>query len=195
MSGFRLFCFKQFFKVHVFCLVMMVIFRLFIGVSLGFTLWFALVISAVASCGYVLLKPYMVTTDTYAVMAVSSCFSLSIIAGHFLWIAIGIDLNNILYFLGAMLIFSCLIIAGMSYKNRKRKKVRQKGDIIKYLRVLGWSLLGFLFFYQLVLSYLLRPNFLTVLALAISHFNLLLIIWTYFDLGRLYGGKQRENLL
>ena len=195
MSGFRLFCFKQFFKVHIFCLAMMVIFRMFMSVSLGFTLWIAMVISALASIGYLFLKPFMVTRDIYTIMAISSCISLSIIAGHFLWIALAIDFMNMVWFLVAMLVFSVLIAAGLKYsgsrKKRKRKKPRKKDDWLKYLRIIGWGFLGFLFFYQLVLSYLLRPNFLTVMALAISHFNLLLCIWTYFDIGRLYGGKKR----
>jgi uncharacterized membrane protein len=170
---------------------------MFMGVRLGFTLWVALIISAVASCGYLLLKPFLITRDTYAVMAVASCVSLSIVAGHFLWIALGIDLVNMVWFLIAMLIFSVLIAVGLKYngsrKKRKRKKPRKKDDWLKYLRIVGWGFLGFLFFYQLVLSYLLRPNFLTVMALAISHFNLLLIIWTYFDIGRLYGNSSKNR--
>ena len=193
MSGFRLFCFKQFFKVHVFCLVMMVIFRLFMNVNLGFTLWIAMVISVLFSSYYLLTKSFMITRDTYALMAIASCVSLSIIAGHFLWIAIGVDLMNMIYFLMAMVVFAiCITISVQFKRSKKKKKNRKQFDLIKFLRIIGWSFFGFLFFYQLVLSYLLRPNFLTVMALAISHFNLLLIIWTYFDIGRLYSSKTQS---
>jgi len=172
---------------------MMVIFRLFMNVNLGFTLWIAMVISVLFSSYYLLTKSFMITRDTYALMAIASCVSLSIIAGHFLWIAIGVDLMNMIYFLMAMVVFAiCITISVQFKRSKKKKKNRKQFDLIKFLRIIGWSFFGFLFFYQLVLSYLLRPNFLTVMALAISHFNLLLIIWTYFDIGRLYSSKTQS---
>ena len=196
MSSFRLFCFKQYFKIHLFCLLMMVVFRLFMHVQLGITLWLALIVSTVASSCYLFLKPFMITRDTYTIMALTSCFSLSIIALRFLWIALAIDLINMLYFVIAMVIFALIISFSIKFKGlRKKKKKLTQQALIKYGRIVGWGFLGFLFFYQLVLSYLLRPNFLTVMALSVSHLNLLLIIWTYFDLGRLYSSKSRKNVI
>jgi len=193
MSGFRLFCFKQFFKVHIFCLAMMVVFRMFMGVSLGLMLWIALIVSTAASWCYLSTKPHQLTKDTYAVMAVASCFSLSIIAGRFLWIALSIDWGNLMFFLIAMVVLAVIVVGAtrvaQSRKKRKRKRIRTQKNAITYLRLVSWGFFGFLFFYQLILSFLLRPNFLTVMALSISHFNLLLIIWTYFDIGRLYSSK------
>jgi len=191
MSGFRLFCFKQFFKVHLFCLLMMAIFRLFMNVNLGFLLWIVLIISTLCSGIYMLYKPFMITKDVYAMMAISSCISLSIIAQRFLWIALRIDLVNIMYFLLSILIYGGIVMGVTKLKGRKkRRRHRQKIEMIKRLRYLGWGFLLFLFFYQLILSYLLRPNFLTVLALSVSHLNLLLIIWTYFDVRKLYEMKK-----
>ena len=187
MSGFRLFCFKQFFKIHLFCLLMMVVFRLFMNVNLGFFLWVVLIVSAFFSVVHLCLKPYMITKDIYAMMAISSCVSFSIIAHRFLWIALRIDLFNMMYFFLSMLIFAAIVMIVRGRKKKKRAPQRREVDIVKYLRYLGWGFLLFLFFYQLILSYLLRPNFLTVLALSVSHTNLLLIIWTYFDVKRLYG--------
>jgi len=195
MSGFRLFCFKQFFKVHIFCLAMMVIFRLFMNVNLGFTLWIALVISALSSCGYLLLKPFMITRDIYTIMAITSCISLSIIAGHFLWIALSIDWGNLMFFLAAMIVFAVIVLVSSKILRKRKNKKRTKTDYFIYLRIVSWGFLGFLFFYQVILSFLLRPNFLTVMALAISHFNLLLIIWTYFDLGRMYDSSKTRKVV
>jgi len=200
MSGFRLFCFKQFFKVHVFCLLMMAVFRLFMNVNLGFMLWIVLLVSTVSSGIYLFQKPYTITKDVYALMAISSCISLSLIAQRFLWIALRIDLINMMHFLFSMVIFA-LIVGGISHlKGQKKRRyhryqshhrrVGKKVDWFKRLRYVGWSFLLFLFFYQIVLSYLLRPNFLTVMALSISHGNLLLIIWTYFDVRKLYERKR-----
>lgn len=194
MSGFRLFCFKQFFKIHVFCLLMMATFRLFMNVQLGFMLWIVLLVSTIGSGMYLFQKPYTITKDTYAMMAISSCISLSLIAQRFLWIALRIDLINMMYFLFSMIIFA-IIVAGVlrlrgHKKRRYQRHLRKRVDWFKRLRYLGWGFLLFLFFYQLVLSYLLRPNFLTVMALSISHGNLLLIIWTYFDVKSLYERKR-----
>jgi len=188
MSGFRLFCFNQFFKVHLFCLLMMVIFRLFMGVRLGFLLWIVLIVSTICSGIYLCLKPYMITKDIYAIMAICSCFSFSIIAQRFLWIALRIDLANIMYFLLSMSVFATVIMV-VKKRKRKKRKVKKEVHVATYIRYLAWGFLLFLFFYQLILSYLLRPNFLTVLALSVSHLNLLLIIWTYFDVRKLYRGK------
>ena len=194
MSGFRLFCFKQFFKVHVFCLLMMMIFKFFMNVNLGLLLWTVVVISTICIGIYLFFKPQRITKDIYAIMAVSSCISLSIIAQRFLWIALRIDLVNMMYFFLAMLIFAAVIAVSLRLGGwqRKRKNRRKKVSLIKCLRYLGWGLLLFLFFYQLVLSYMLRPNFLTVMALTISHINLLLIIWTYFDVKKLYAQRGRK---
>ena len=196
MSGFRLFCFKQFFKVHLFCLLMMVVFRLFMNVNLGFLLWIALLISTSCSVIYLFLEPYMITKDIYAMMAISSCISFSIIAVSFLWIALRIDLVNMMYFLFSMLVFAAIVAVvkkdGRKSRKKGRGRRRRKVDIVKTMRYLGWGFLLFLFFYQLILSYLLRPNFLTVLALSVSHLNLLLIIWTYFDVKKLYGMKKQK---
>lgn len=190
MSGFRLFCFKQFFKVHVFCLLMMAVFRLLMNVNLGFLLWIALFVSSFSSGLYLLQKPYTITKDTYAILAISSCVSLSIIAQRFLLIALRIDLMNMMYFLLSIVIFGLIVAWQMHSKDqRKQKRHRKKVDWLKRLRYIGWGFLLFLFFYQLVLSYVLRPNFLTVMALSISHGNLLLIIWTYFDVKRLYASR------
>jgi len=170
---------------------MMVIFRLFMDVNLGFLLWMVLVLSTLCSGVYLCLKPYMVTKDIYALMAISSCFSFSIIALRFLWIALRIDLVNMMYFLFSMLVFAMIIVIVKKRRRKggKKRRVRQKVDATKYIRYLAWGFLLFLFFYQLILSYLLRPNFLTVLALSVSHLNLLLIIWTYFDVKKLYEMK------
>jgi len=176
---------------------MMAFFRLFMNVNLGFMLWIAPLISTFSSGLYLLQKPYTVTKDTYAILAVSSCISLSIIAQRFLWIALRIDLINMMYFLLSIVIFGLIVAWNLHRKDqRKRKSYRKKVDWLKRLRYIGWGFLMFLFFYQLVLSYLLRPNFLTVMALSISHGNLLLIMWTYFDVKHLYapryGSKRRK---
>ena len=194
MSGFRLFCFKQFFKVHIFCLLMTAVFRLFMNVNLGFMLWLVLFVSTFSSGLYLLQRPYTITKDTYAILAVSACVSMSIIAQRFLWIALRIDLINMMYFLLSMLIFALIVVGKRHLANQKkhryyRYRTQRKVDWLKRLRYIGWIFLLFLFFYQLILSYLLRPNFLTVMALSISHGNLLLIIWTYFDIKRLYAPK------
>jgi len=191
MSGFRLFCFKQFFKVHIFCLLMMVVFRLFMNVNLGFLLVVALIVSTLSSGLYLLYKPFMVTKDIYAIMAISSCISLSIIAQRFLWIALRIDLLNMMYFFLSLLIFAGIVVICVKFDDRrKRRKFKRKINVVKGMRYFGWGVLLFLFFYQLILSYLLRPNFLTVMALSVSHVNLLLIIWTYFDVRKLYAPRR-----
>ena len=187
MSRFRLFCFKQFFKVHFFCMMMLAVFRLFMGVHLGVVLGVSFGVSVVGSLSYLLIKPYQLTRKIYSAMAISASLSLTIVSCKFLWIALAIDFINMIYFLIAMVVFSVLITLGARYfEKRKKRKRKTSVDLIKFFRILGWCFFAFLFFYQLVLSYLLRPNFLTVLALSISHFNLVLIIWTYFDVGRLY---------
>ena len=187
MSAFRLFCFKQFFKVHIFCLLMLVVFRIFMNMNFNFFLWVVFILSTLCSGIYLLMKPFMVTRDIYAIMAVLSCISLSIIARRFLWVALRIDLINMMYFFLSMLIFAVIIAIGMKLGGRRRsKKYKNAKARIKKLRYVGWFFLLFLFFYQLILSYLLRPNFLTVMALTISHVNLLLVMWTYFDVRRLY---------
>lgn len=190
MSGLRQFAFKQYLKVHIFCLLMMVIFRIFMNIQMGFMLWVVLILSTLGIISYSLTKPFMLSKEIYAVMAVTSCISLSIIVQRFLWIALRIDLRNMLYFFLSMLIFASIVTLSFCVKGRNKKKqhrsVREK---IKRLRYTGWVFLLFLFFYQLILSYLLRPNFLTVLALTVSHVNLVLIIWTYFDVKRMYVSK------
>lgn len=187
MSAFRLFCFKQFFKVHIFCLLMLVVFRIFMNMNFNFFLWVVFILSTLCSGIYLLMKPFMVTRDIYAITAVLSCISLSIIARRFLWVALRIDLINMMYFFLSMLVFAVIIAIGMKFGGRRRsKKYKNAKARIKKLRYIGWFFLLFLFFYQLILSYLLRPNFLTVMALTISHVNLLLVMWTYFDVRRLY---------
>ena len=191
MSAFRLFCFKQFFKVHVFCLLMLVLFRFFMNVNFGLMLGIVFIFSTLCSGIYLLVKPFMVTRDIYAIMAILSCASLSIIAQRFLWVALRIDLINMVYFFLSMLIFAVIVAGGqVLLGRRRRKKKRSARSGIKRLRYVGWCFLLFIFFYQLVLSYLLRPNFLTVMALAISHANLGLIMWTYFDMRRLYRNEE-----
>jgi len=185
MSVFRLFCFKQFFKVHVFCLAMLVIFRLVMNINFGVMQSVVLLFSTLCSGVYLFLKPFMITKDIYALMAILSCTSLSMITWRLLLVALGIDFVNMMYFFLSMLIFT-LIIVGSQTLWQKRRKRRPLKKRLKNLRYLGWGFMVFLFLYQLVLSYLLRPNFLTVMALTISHANLLLMIWTYFDLKRLY---------
>ena len=191
MSKFRLFCFKQFYKVHIFCLLMMVVFRLFMNVNWGLLLWVVIIISTFCIGIYLFHKPIMVTKDVYAVMAISSCISLSIIAQRFLFTALRIDIVNMLYFFLSMIAFAAIVLGIMKITGwRRRRGIRRKIGFIKFMRYLGWGFLVFLFFYQIVLSYLLRPNFLTVMALSVSHANLLLIIWTYFDVRRLYRRKR-----
>ena len=198
MSRFRLFCFKQFCKVHVFCLLMMLVFRIFMNVNLGFILWIVAIISTLCIGiylfykPYMIKKPYMITKDIYAIMAISSCLCLSFIAQRFLFIALGIDLTNMVHFFLLMLIFAGIVAGSMKLIGwRKKHGFRYQISFVKLMRYLGWGFLVFLFFYQLILSYLLRPNFLTVLALSISHGNLLLIIWTYFDVKQLYQKRRR----
>jgi len=189
MSGLRQFAFKQYFKVHIFCLLMMGIFRIFMNVQMGFVLWFVLILSIFGSIIYLVTKPFMLSKDVYTVMAVSSCISLSMIAQRFLWIAFRIDLRNMLYFLVSMLVFATIVTMWLRMKGYKRKRKKKHQTIrekVNKLRYVGWFFLLFLFFYQVILSYLLRPNFLTVLALTVSHMNLLLIIWTYFDVRKLH---------
>lgn len=190
MSGLRQFAFKQYLKVHIFCLLMIIIFRIFMNVQTGFMMWTVLILSTFGVVLYLLTKPFMLSKDIYAVMAVTSCISLSIIVQRFLLIAFRIDFRNMLYFFLSMLFFASIVAVpfrtkGCKKKN-KNKSIRKK---IESLRYTGWLFLLFLFFYQLILSYLLRPNFLTVLALLVSHINLLLIIWTYFDVRRMYVTK------
>ena len=195
MSGFRLFCFKQFCKIHVFCLLMMIVFKLFMNVNLGFLLWIVVIISTLSIGLYLLYKPLIITKDIYAIMAVSSCVSLSIIAQRFLWIALRIDLINMFYFFLLMLIFAGIVVGSLKVLGWQKKRGKGcKMDFVKLMRYVGWSFLVFLFFYQLILSYLLRPNFLTVMALSVSHTNLLLIIWTYFDVKKLYRNKRLNSV-
>lgn len=190
MSGLRQFAFKQYLKVHIFCLLMMVIFRIFMNIQMGLMQWIVLILSVLGSIIYISTKPFMLSKDIYAVMAVTSCISLSITAQRFLWIALRIDLRNMFYFSLSMLIFAGIVAVWFRVKSRNReRKNRMIREKIKRLRYTGWFFLLFLFFYQLILSYLLRPNFLTVLALSVSHGNLLLVIWTYFDVRRLYVSK------
>ena len=89
-----------------------------------------------------------------------------------------------------MLIFAGIVAGCMKVVNWRKKKKFKRVGFVKCMRYFGWGFLVFLFFYQLILSYLLRPNFLTVLALSISHVNLLLIIWTYFDVKKLYRRRR-----
>ena len=188
MSKFRLFCFKQFCKVHVFCLLMMAVFMLFMNVSLSFLLWIVIIISTLCIGIYFLSKSHMITKDTYAIMAVSSCISLSIIAQRFLFIALGIDLRDVMYFFLMMLTFAGIVAGCM--KAIGWIGFRQKVGFVRCMQYFCWAFLVFLFFYQLILSFLLQPNFLTVLALSISHSSLLLIIWTYFDVRKLYRRRR-----
>lgn len=190
MSGLRQFAFRQYLKIHIFCLLMMVIFRVFMNIQMGFMLWIVLILSTMGIIINILTKPFMLSKDIYAVMAVTSCISLSIIVQCFLWIAFRIDLRNMLYFLLSMLIFAGIVAVSfrMKGRNKKRKSISFRKKVER-LRHMGWLLLLFLFFYQLILSYLLRPNLLTVLALTVSHANLLLIMWTYFDVRRMYVSK------
>jgi len=163
------------------------------NVNLGFMLWIVVVVSTLCIGVYLLSKPLMITKDIYAIMAISSCISLSIITQRFLWIALRIDLINMMYFFLSMLIFAGIVAGSVKLGGwRRRKGFKRKVNLVKCMRHLGWGFLLFLFFYQLVLSYLLRPNFLTVMALSISHVNLLLIMWTYFDVRKLYGRGYRK---
>ncbi|MCL2560469.1 MAG: hypothetical protein FWE07_08265 [Turicibacter sp.] len=195
MSGLRQFAFKQYWKVHVFCLMMMVIFRMFMSVQMGLLLWVALILSVLGSGCYTFTKPHELSKDIYTLMAVTSCVSLSIVAQRFLWIALRIDFRNLFFFLVSMLVFAGIVIVRMRIKEheRKRKRLTVREKIIKF-RYAGWYFLLFLFFYQLILGYLLRPNFLTVLALSVAHANLLLSIWTYFDIRKLYARKQNRHI-
>jgi hypothetical protein len=162
------------------------------NVQMGLMLWIALILSVLASGISLLTKPFMLSKDIYTIMAVTSCISLSIIAQRFLWIALRIDLRNMGYFLLSMLMFATLVAVGLRIKGRNKKsESRTAREKIKKLRYMGWLFLLFLFFYQLILSYLLRPNFLTVLALSVSYTNLLLMMWTYFDVRRLYVSRRR----
>ncbi|MCL1990639.1 MAG: hypothetical protein FWG67_07105 [Defluviitaleaceae bacterium] len=154
----------------------------------------AIFFSTLGSGIYLSHKPYMITKDIYAIMAVSSCLSLSIIAQRFLWIAFRIDLMNMMYFFLAMFMFAFIAASAMKLKRRKKKKrIKKRINWLKRLSYIGWGFLMFLFFYQLMLSYLLRPNFLTVMALSISHGNLLLIMWTYVDVKQLYEPRKRRR--
>jgi len=164
------------------------------NVNFGLMLWVAMMLSILCSGIYLTTKPFMITKDIYAVMAISSCICASIIAQRFLWIALRIDLINMLYFFLSMLTFGLIVAFGMRLRDQKKKrKNRKKVDWVRRMRILGWCFLLFLFFYQLVLSYLLRPNFLTVMALSISHGNLLLIMWTYFDVKKLYEDPKKRR--
>ena len=186
MSGLRLFCFKQFFKLHVFVLVMLVIFRLFMNVHFGGLLWGAFVISFCNVSLHLAIKPFKITGFLYVTTAVSGCVSLTIISWRFLLVALGIDVKNMLYFLCSMVLFGGLVYLYVIYKkNRNKQRRKRRTPWHRKLRYMGWVFLLFLFFYQLILSYLLRPNFLTVMALTVSHLNLLLIMWTYFDVKQL----------
>ena len=189
MNSLRQFAFRQYLKVHIFCLLMMVIFRIFMTIQMGFMLWIVLLSSTFGSIVYLVTKPFMLSKDTYTVMAVTSCISLSIIAQRFLWIAFRIDWRNMLFFFLSMLLFASLIAVWFRKKGWYRRKNQTMREKIGRLRYTGWSFFFFLFFYQLILSYLLRPNFLTVLALTVSHMNVLLMMWTYFDVRRLYVSK------
>jgi len=174
---------------------MMIVFKLFMNVNLGFLLWIVVIISTLSIGLYLLYKPLIITKDIYAIMAVSSCVSLSIIAQRFLWIALRIDLINMFYFFLLMLIFAGIVVGSLKVLGWQKKRGKGcKMDFVKLMRYVGWSFLVFLFFYQLILSYLLRPNFLTVMALSVSHTNLLLIIWTYFDVKKLYRNKRLNSV-
>jgi len=187
MTRLRLFCFKQFFKIHIFCVLMTLVFNFFMKTNFGIDLWFVLILSTVNILIFLFTRKFKITCDHYTFAAITSCISLSIITVRFLWVAFFIDLFNMIYFFTSLLIFGIIVAVVIKMKSSKSKvKKRKNVDIIKRLRYLGWSFLLFLFFYQLILSYLLRPNFLTVMALSISHLNLLLIMWTYFDILQLY---------
>ena len=186
MSRLRLFLFKQYFKIHVFCLLMIVTFRLFMNVRVGFLLWLVIVISACNVLIGLATKTYFLSKDVYTIVAASACFSLSLISWRFLWVALAIDLRNMSHFLIAMLLFAGVTFVITKLLPHRKRRPRKSGRLMRKLRYTGWALLVFLFFYQVVLSYLLRPNFLTVLSLSVSHVNLLVIIWTYFDLKKLH---------
>jgi len=169
---------------------MMVIFKLFMRVNLGFFLWIVVIISTLCIVIYLFYEPKMITKDVYAVMAVSSCISFFIIAQRFLWIALRIEFMNIMYFFLLMVVFAGIVAGSMKLRGwQKKNRFRKKVSFAKCMKYGGWGFLVFLFFYQMILSYLLRPNFLTVMALSVSHANLLLIIWTYFDVRKLYRRK------
>jgi len=186
MSRLHQFLFKQYFKIHVFCLLMIVTFRFLMDVHVGLFMWLVVVTSVCSVLIGITTKPFFLSKDVYAIVAVSACFSLTLVSWRFLWVALAIDLRNMMHFLVVMLIFALVtFIISKKLPHRKRKSWRSK-RLIRRLKYIGWSLLVFLFFYQVVLSYLLRPNFLTVLSLSVSHVNLLVIIWTYFDLRKLY---------
>lgn len=165
---------------------MIVIFRLFMDVGTGFFLWLVVVISLCNLLIGLVTKAYALSKDVYTVVAVSACFSLTLVSWRFLWVALAIDLRNMFHFLMAMLIFSGLTFILTKLRPYRKRRSQKSGRWIRKLRYTGWTLMVFLFFYQVVLSYLLRPNFLTVLSLSVSHVNLLVIIWTYFDLKKLH---------
>lgn len=194
MSKLRLFCYKQFFKIHIFCLLMMVVFRLIMNVELGFFMWISLIISVFCTLIHSFTKSDEITEYMYAIMAVLTCISLSLVTKRMLIIALRIDIRNFFYFLIAMSIFAIFVMWCTRAYDRRRinssRKEHGKIDYGKRFQYLGWAFLIFLFFYQIILSYVLRPNVLTIIALSISHLNLLLIMFTYFDLKNLNTSKR-----
>ena len=175
--------FKFHFYTHVFCLIMLLILTLFINISFGLLMSLSLGFSLIGIIihFYIKLNPQNITKDIYAITAVTSNISLSIISKILLFIAIRIDFMNFIYFLISLFIF--LIVTYFLLKKRNRKKMLPLGKIIKRAMLFAVFLL---LSYQIILAYFLRPNFLVNISLIISNINLMMLIFTYFDLKRLY---------
>ena len=190
MTKIHIFLFKQYQKIHVFCLLMLIAFQIVMNVRMNSFLWLAAFSSIFANLVYFATNPNKLKRRTYTLLAISSCFSLTTIAIRFLWIAFMIDLRNIRAFFLGMLIFGCLVILATKFIPYRKKSKLTLEKLTSRLKIVGWGLMIFLFFYQITLSYIFRPNFLTITSLTVSHFNLILVIWVYFDIKRLYQIKS-----
>ena len=182
MSRLRMWLFKQHAKIQIFSLMMLAINRWLMQLSNPFIANTIIVVAIAGLILYMSVKIWEITADIYAISATLSCLNLGLVSLRFSIIAFRIDFRNILVFFGSLLLFTFILLW---YSRRKKRKKHHQWT--KIIRKIGWGFSLFFFFYQLVLGYILRPNFLIIMALTLSHLTLIWWIYIYFDMKQLYG--------
>jgi len=161
--------------------------RLVLNVNFGLLMMVSLGLSVIGVLSYAATKAHEMTRDVFTIGALTSAISLMIISKLLLFIAIRIELANFMYFALALLAFTLITFLII----RRKFRIREL-SFTKLLKRIFFAAIVFIFLYQIILGYFLRPNFLVTLSLFLSNVSQMFLIFTYFNLKHLY--KDRPGL-
>jgi len=177
--------FKIHFFINIFCLLMVGFLRLFLGVNVGLFMILSALMSVIGVLSYVLTKAHEVSPDIFTVGALTSALSLTVVAKLLLFIAIRIEFANFMYFALALMMFTFI-----SFLIVRRKFRLRKLTFVRLVKRVVVATLLFIFLYQIILGYFLRPNFLVTFSLLLSQVSQVFLAFTYFYLKYMYRDRS-----